>query len=96
MAMLILMAIFLTSCSGSGIEYKNRKYLGPPDVYALKELQQKFGSDIEATGEMVDGLHVVETKEAIQILKEQHTVPTLLILKKNDSKYLVFSLSGGP
>ncbi|WP_423800740.1 hypothetical protein [Neobacillus sp. SAB-20_R2A] len=92
LSLIILFLFFLTACSSNDIEYRDRKYLGPPNEYTSEEIQDKIGDELESKGEKLDGMDGMKPKS----VDENGNIPTLLILKKNKDKYIVYSLSGGP
>ncbi len=76
------------------VYYHNRVYYAPQNK-TLGELPLN-GDELVPTGEKVIGLPVMDTLSSIQFQKERNVVPTLLILKQSDDRYIVYSLSGGP
>ncbi|PKM75817.1 MAG: hypothetical protein CVU90_15570 [Firmicutes bacterium HGW-Firmicutes-15] len=75
------------------VSYQGRYYLNPT-VRTFTELP--VNGEIVPTGEKVIGLPVFDTESGMQFQKERNIVPTLLILKQSEDKFLVYSLSGGP
>ncbi len=76
------------------VYYHDRIYYNPQNR-AFEELPVK-GDELVPTGEKVIGLPVMDTPGSMQFQKERNVVPTLLILKQSNDKFLVYSLSGGP
>lgn len=54
------------------------------------------GNELVPTGEKVIGMPVMDTPSSMQFQKERNVVPTLLILKQSNDKFVVYGLSGGP
>jgi hypothetical protein len=92
---IIVGLLFLASCGvPERVEYSGRSYEGPT-TYTLKEFNDKFG-EVQAIGDKVNGMEVMDSNESQKVLEEQNTVPALLFLKKSDEEYIVYSLQGGP
>lgn len=72
--------------------YHNRTYIGP-NSDTLQNVESKLGT-LYPTGEKVLGLPVLDTKAALQTIHV--SVPTLLILEKNNTTCTAYELSGGP
>ncbi|WP_157037567.1 hypothetical protein [Ornithinibacillus californiensis] len=91
---IIVGLLFLASCGvPERVEYSGRSYEGPT-TYTVKEFNEKFG-EVQAVGDKVDGMEVMDSNESQKVLEEQGTVPTLLFLKKSEEEYIVYSLQGG-
>ena len=88
--------LILSSCSKNSIEYNGRQYQGQPNIYNTEELNEEFGHNLQSIGDEVDGMQVLLSNEGKEKIDKYNTVPTTLILKKNDDEYLVYSLQGGP
>ncbi|RLQ94567.1 hypothetical protein [Falsibacillus albus] len=72
--------------------YHDRTYLQPTKEYTPTQAVQKFGQGkrLYPTGEKVIGLPVYSSH------KKQDGLTTLLILKKHNGNFIVYTLSGGP
>ena len=76
------------------VYYHDRMYYNPQS--RTFENLPVNGNELIPTGEKVIGLPVMDTPSSMQFQKERNVVPTLLILKLSNDKFLVYSLSGGP
>lgn len=72
--------------------YHNRTYLHPTKEFTPKQVVKKLGKGnrLYPTGEKVIGLPVYSPN------KKQKGLTTLLILKKHNGNFIVYTISGGP
>ncbi|QHS23341.1 hypothetical protein GWK91_10425 [Virgibacillus sp. MSP4-1] len=77
------------------VEYSGRSY-EHPHILTHEEFTEQFQGEGLPTGDTVRGMEVLLSEKGQKTVKKYDTVPTVLMLKEHQNKYLVYSLQGGP
>jgi DNA-binding GntR family transcriptional regulator len=76
------------------VTYHERTYYNPRSV-SVQDLKLN-DEKLIPTGEKVIGLPVYSTQSTLDFQQKQNVVPTVLMIKESDDKFIVYELSGGP